>query len=409
MKARKIEEAIVTLIYLLASAMVVLQLLGVKGLLSPLYYMTFFAVLLLWLSLSLRGFGFLDLLCVAVILLASFSSVFDMLSHGVGFAFDDLKKLIIFSITLLFLCSVGKIGVTDKNIKLILLFVDIIVCVSVLTFAFDRERMYMINGKVSSYLTFGFTNPNLGAIFLFCFAVAEIFSAINSENARHRAVHILLLFCVCAFIFMSGARNVYLALVLLVIASLYLLFTKKKKLSFSFPCALAVSVVPILFVAVYMTVLRLTSLDDVLGFLSGVGKSLDSRYEIWSEGIDIFFDSPLLGAYSVFCGADPHSQLHNTHLDILVSYGPFVLAAVCVLLALLLRGRKGSSLDKKAFFSLICFSCVIFLGIGEAALFAGSFGVYVFAALPLLCVRVNSAEASEHTDIDRALANNITP
>jgi len=73
------------------------------------------------------------------------------------------------------------------------------------------------------------------------------------------------------------------------------------------------------------------------------------------------------------------SQMHNSHLDIAASYGIPVLILVCVLLARWLRQGRGRY--------MIGFACALLLGLGEAAVFSGGLGIYIFAGLFLLLAK----------------------
>ncbi len=41
---------------------------------------------------------------------------------------------------------------------------------------------------------------------------------------------------------------------------------------------------------------------------------------------------------------------------------------------------------------MLGFGCIILLGIGEAAVFSGGFGLYIFAGMPLLLIRTDDFE-----------------
>jgi hypothetical protein len=61
-----------------------------------------------------------------------------------------------------------------------------------------------------------------------------------------------------------------------------------------------------------------------------------------------------------------------------------VLVLVCVLLFIYIyqRGRRYS--DKGQYMYIMAFCCALLLGMGEAAVFAGGMGIYIFAGSFLL-------------------------
>lgn len=113
------------------------------------------------------------------------------------------------------------------------------------------------------------------------------------------------------------------------------------------------SVAPLLFAGLYMRVVDAPFFARFFSFATAEGKELNSRTDIWEPAFRRFASSPVLGAYCQISDGTGMSQLHNTHVDILVSYGTSVLV-------------------------LAGFICVLLLGIGEAALFSGGLGITLF-------------------------------
>ena len=121
----------------------------------------------------------------------------------------------------------------------------------------------------------------------------------------------------------------------------------------------------------------------LFSFLESAGKDLTSRMNIWLQAWQLWGASPIFGAYAQASGGTGSSQFHNTHLDILVSYGPIVLCLVCsFLVSMIDMGEKRQS--RQQFLFTIGFICEIILGVGEAAIFSGGLGVYLYAGTFLL-------------------------
>jgi membrane protein insertase Oxa1/YidC/SpoIIIJ len=107
------------------------------------------------------------------------------------------------------------------------------------------------------------------------------------------------------------------------------------------------------------------------------GKNLDSRVEVWGPALTNLARSPIIGAYSQITDGTGLAQMHNTHLDIACSYGIPVLVAVCMLLFRWLNQRNQTYKSKSGIAYMLGFACAIIMGMGEAALFSGSLGLYI--------------------------------
>lgn len=90
------------------------------------------------------------------------------------------------------------------------------------------------------------------------------------------------------------------------------------------------AVAPLIFVVVYMQIINAQTLTKIFSFMIGEGKALDSRFFIWGNAIDELMSSPIMGAYYQISNGTGMSQLHNTHIDILVSYGVLTFILVCI-------------------------------------------------------------------------------
>ena len=102
--------------------------------------------------------------------------------------------------------------------------------------------------------------------------------------------------------------------------------------------------------------------------------------------------SPVVGAYDQITEGLGAGQMHNTHIDILAAYGPMVLALVCIILYMLMR--RGAANATRHPLYVIAFMCTIVMGMGEAALFGGSLGLYIFAVGFLLLSNMQQEEPS---------------
>ena len=76
--------------------------------------------------------------------------------------------------------------------------------------------------------------------------------------------------------------------------------------------------------------------------------------------------------------------MHNTHLEIAASYGVIVMILVCILLAVYIYRRGHVCQNKQGMSYILGFCGAILVGLGEAALFSGGLGIYIFVGAYLL-------------------------
>ena len=165
---------------------------------------------------------------------------------------------------------------------------------------------------------------------------------------------------------------------------LFGIFRGKKNLHISKMTASLFAIFPALFLVPYMLLIYTPWMQEAFDFLVDEGKGLDSRMRTWEPAVQALKGSPLLGAYCDISNGTGASQMHNTHLDIAVSYGVPVLVLVCLLLRnyLYQHGRRYE--NKQEYIYILGFACAIMLGIGEAGLFSGGLSLYIFIGTFLL-------------------------
>ena len=95
-------------------------------------------------------------------------------------------------------------------------------------------------------------------------------------------------------------------------------------------------------------------------------------------------ENPVFGEYYQISAGTGSFQLHNTHIDILASYGVIVFLLVCVFLMRLIHNKNKIYKDKTSFLCMLGFASTIFLGLGEAAVFSGGLAIYMWCGLFLI-------------------------
>lgn len=381
MKLGKTDEFLLKALYLDAAGIVVFQLLGREGLVSLLFTLTFPLTVLLWLSSVRETVTGLDLLMLLTAGLAAVSVLLDAAVSGASLSFGYFRKLVMFVMTLLFFQTIHRLPGSGPVAGLVYGVGDVLTAAFIGAFFLGGARMYEIGGRVSGYLTFGFTNPNLAAMILACLYMLQLGRLFSPGRRLFRCVFAA---CLGYLVILTRSRNCLLAMGLFTAACIWLAVRKKNTFGFTRFWAALTAVLPGLFVVVYAGLVTADWAREALTFLTGEGKGLDSRMSVWAPALEAVAASPLTGGYFAISGGTGGSQMHNTHLDIAASYGLPVLALVCCLLGAYLY-RAGRRCGEKArFVWLLAFGCALMLGIGEAAVFSGGLGIYLFAGMFLM-------------------------
>lgn len=368
--------------YLLSAVILMLDVLQLDAYITAVYYGTFVLVFYLYVHITQRGFDGKDLLVPVIIVAALFSvlmnAVFDS-TYGISFVY--FKKVIIFSTTVLLLSITGKVS-ADKGIRkyLVAVYTVLSLLLVALYFVFGNA-LYSHDGIQTVFLYFNFTNPNLAGLFLAVFAMQQFVEVFGQKGLVRRALHMVLAGFMMYFVFKTQSRTALLILAVFILFCFCINRKRYVRCSFS-PVTTAILVlIPIVFILFYFLVLDSEFVNSLMQTLSLVseGKQLDSRYHVWKEGLEMFLQSPLFGAYYQISYGTGTSQMHNTHLDILCSYGIATFLMVLVFLHRLIYNGGREYASRKQFAYMVAFAFVILLGMGEATLFAGGLGFYLLA------------------------------
>ncbi|UKI12365.1 MAG: O-antigen ligase family protein [Oscillospiraceae bacterium] len=173
----------------------------------------------------------------------------------------------------------------------------------------------------------------------------------------------ILLYAVAAaelvFLFLTKSRNALLAVGLFTIVAIGFLL-RRRRIAFRNGVLGLVAVFPILFAIAYLFFIDNADSVKLLSFFAGEGKLLNSRSKVWKVAFQAFESSPVFGAYYQISGGTGLSQMHNTHVDILTSYGLSVLVLVCVYLYLLMRDSQMKVKPSASSTPLLGFICALF-------------------------------------------------
>ena len=373
MEMTKVDRALLKALAALAAGMAVLQVFGQDSLTSVLFYLIFPLTVALWLRAVRKSVTGNDILVVLTAMLALICILVDCAMSRGQLSFDYLKKGIMFAMTLLFFQAASRMRADVGTMRFVHWCADLLTVAFTVMFLLRREQMYLLNGVASEYLTFGFNNPNLATLFLTMLYMLHICQMITDGKWRHGIWAAVLLY----FVVQTGSRNALLTVAVFTV--LVFCLRKKEKLQLGGVAAGLLAWIPIVFAAIYMILIRTDWFQSIFVFLSGEGKGLDSREEIWKRAWEAIVRSPLIGAYYAISDGAGVSQMHNSHLDIAASYGVAVLALVCVLLRRWLESGRNCY--------ILGFAGALLLGLGEAAMFSGGLGIYIFAGIFLLLAK----------------------
>lgn len=395
----KVRLKLLQLDYILGAAIIIAHAFGLKSVVSMFFYATFFVTLFLWLGGCAKKLDRQDVLAFLVVYIAFVNVLANALLSGAAITFSYFKKYIMFSCTVLFFAVARKFSVGEREFRFVKVLYSVVILFWSFMYVFQTNKMYMFNGFVTKYLTFGFTNPNFTALVLCCIAIFLLICATGSQKIILKIFYLLLAVVAVYFIFCTKARNALLALVLY---ALLFVFTARKKRQIRMPdwFLFVWTALPIIFAGVYLLFIDYIEKLGLFSFLVEEGKELSSRVRIWKQAFEAFSDSPIFGAYYQISEGSGVSQLHNTHVDILASYGVVVLVLVCIFLYNLFREMRDGADTRLKMVALIGFMSALMMGIGEATLFSGGLAIYLhFGAFILLNKMNENEELADENDI----------
>ncbi len=392
MELKLLDRILLKALYLVVAGIVVCEVLDIQ-ITSTLFLFTFPLTVALWIRTVRQKATGLDFAALTAIALAFISVLINASITNTDIDFDYLKKVIMFSMSLLFLQTCYRIKVKKDMVVFINRLVDCLTILLIVAFFLWNSQMHMIDNRVSAYLTFRFSNPNLTGLFLVCLYMLELYRLFSREKWGWKLLHIAMAAFLGYFILESQSRNSLLAFVAFTAICAWLVFKSRRQLRITKFGATVFSIAPALFVMFYMVMVNLPWVQLILDFLVGEGKALTSRHDVWETALTALYSSPLIGAYSQISNGEGASQMHNSHLDIAASYGIIVFLLVCYLLWRYLYQKGRYYNHKSNYVYILGFVCAILLGIGEAALFSGGLGIYVFIGTFLMLANYEKQES----------------
>ena len=378
------DTLLIKLQFLTLVGIIVTQALGQAQVSSLLFTLTFALTFGLWLVTAARKISRRNGLAILILIASCAGVSANALMTGTVVSFSYFKKLIMFWSTVLLLGVMGEYRPEGPEIRFIFRWNSLLACFWILLYFGWRDRMHLLNGLVTVYLTFGFTNPNLTAVFLSAVCMIELIHGAAAVKRMEKLRHTVQAGWMLFFVFETRARNAQLLLVFFLTAYLILTFFPSRKPRMNGWMAAVVTMFPFLFAMGYLLLVHSPVIQKLFSFLIGEGKELDSRIGIWQFALSAFASSPVFGAYSEISGGTGASQMHNSHLDILASYGAPVFGMFCVFLFQVLHGGDAQGGGHIHFLCQAGLAALLLSGMGEAMLFSGGMGIYLFTGVFLM-------------------------
>ena len=359
--------------------LMIFQCLGRPDLASGCFTATFLLTLGIWLACAVSGLHRLNILAMLLVLGALGAVAVNALLTETVVTPSYWKKGIMFSATVLLFGSLWCYVPEKGLVRFLFRWSSGMTLFFLGMYLLDKPRMFQLQGRQSGYLTFCFTSPNLTAVFLSALCMVEMIRLTAARERKGRFFHLVLTAVLVWFVWQTRARN---ALLMLGCFFLLAVFLRNRS---TIPKTLAALLAgsPMVFAITYLLVIDWPWVKQLFSFLTGEGKGLDSRNLIWRFAWDAFCASPLVGAYSQISGESGMSQMHNSHVDVLASYGLPVFSLFCVFLYRLLARAPGKS-GKGQCLCRLAFGALLLSGLGEAMLFSGGMGIYLLPGMLLM-------------------------
>lgn len=298
-----------------------------------------------------------------------------LISSDANLGFDYFKKVIMFSAFVLMLYFSEEDLVSGKAITIVKSIP--VACALLLVVS------YFFLGNTTRYaggVTLGFSNPNFTGMWLLHLAIYTFLFVIDEEKYFLIRIFSGILFAsVVWLIFQTEARSCLIGSVffcaLCLIGKVFGKYIARNAI-----VIIAVIIAPILLVALYHYLLNASWFLELFSAFVSAGKGLDSRLVVWDPAIKLLKSNFILGDYSGISNGTGMSQLHNTHLDVICSYGivPFML--FLSLLNSVCKRVSNQSMEYSNYCALCGFISVIIMGSFEAAVVAGAMGMNILTA-----------------------------
>ncbi len=390
MKLKITDDTLIVFVYILSGVMLMGQFMSINIITSLAFAASFAVVFFLWI-LHIKKLNTIDILTIFIIGL-SFASV---IITGTSFSPSIFSNWIIFASVFLYFSVCLKVKLKPSTVKILFILNFMVGAFAFLAYFLRYDSAFYVTNLGIKYLTFGFDNPNALALFLtvIVFTFMQFFFLYKVRFGL-----LIEICCIGIFMFLifkTLSRTSLLAVIFFIAISIIFVRKRHYYLPKSNLFKIVVVISPLLFAFLYMLVIDLVNQNGTLSFLVGEGKGLDSRQYVWNFAFELFKDSPIFGSYGYLISGAELTQMHNSHINVLVSYGIIVFALVCVFLYFVLNKAVKNARGTKRALSVWAFIVCLMLGSSEAILFSGGLSFYLLVGQFLLICNSNIENEGE--------------
>lgn len=361
---------------LLVFCIVVGTIIQSSSLITMCFYLSFIGLLVyLFMRTLSEKFDFLTLMLI--ILTVACVMINGFFSSAARIGFNYFKKMFMFIAFCLTLCFTSEDRVSSKCILFISRVPVFAALILVASYYSGMNRVMLGNA-----LTLGFSNPNFTGMWLLHFFVYSFLKMIDKREGKFlRLISIALLPILVHLITLTNARSCLIGVVFLCVFSPFFCMGKSEK--FRRFITGAALLFPLVFALIYQYLLSSNWFLELFDFMVSAGKGLDSRLVVWVPALEAIQRSPLTGDYSGISHGTGMSQMHNTHLDVIASYG--IIVGVLFLALLMSKVFRLISGPKNNYqYCAVCgFLAITITGTFEAAVVSGAMGMNILTALLL--------------------------
>ena len=358
----------ITVEVLLASMIAILTAIGQTGLVSLLFAISFIV------AFGYTLFDTLERKKMHIGGLLALSCLFSVLYSGIReeatFGFSYFKKLIMFCAFVFLLYYATK---ADFSVPISLL--RALELASLVAGAFLVLSYYVLGNReqMAGGITLGFSNPNFTGMWLLHFFLLGVLFVIRAFDggSKLRLLYIPILPFLLHLIGLTLARSCLFGVIF------FLLSLVLSRLLYKIPRIVTWFVVlfPLVYAVLYLSIVDTEWVRETFSFLVSAGKDLNSRVDIWQASFENFRNAPIFGNYAGLGDGTGQFQLHNTHIDVLCSYGLLSLLLFLKFLSdrIVFVFKHARSFGDRA--AVFAFCTVVAVGAFEAAMVAGSMGL----------------------------------
>lgn len=335
-------------------------------------------------------------------LIVSFISLFAILFDA-NFklpSFNYFKKWLIFECFLV-VFWLGTFIKFDKSLIRYILLGNIVISFLIIILYFSGfSKSYTGITSGQGLLTMNLSNSNLAAILLTMLLMLLFYSIYFFKYKYVKLICFALSILLSFILWETGSRNPFIAFGFAFI--FFLIFFKSKKTSPTRDkLGLLITILfPLIFSSIYMIGIWILEANNFK--IDTYGKSIFSRFEMWSDAFKFISKDILFGSYFQASNGTGQFHFHNSLLDIFVSYGvvSFIFVIIYLFLSFNIFFNKNGS-DKFTAgqqLGIIIFLTFYFIGLSESFPFYSTYNscVLLFVAIILIKTPIGASIIEEN-------------